>query len=68
MQFAIFFLSGQGGAGSMVFIGMDLTNEQQVVLTEWLLQWRIISKKKSQARASDLEDDTEGKEHLKQVY
>jgi hypothetical protein len=52
----------------MVFIGMDLTNEHQVVLTEWLLQWRIVSKKRSQARASDLEDDTEGKEHLKQVY
>ena len=55
---------GHSVHGSTVYAGIDTTSGELVAISEWVLKWRHISKKKVQR--ADYEDK-DGTLHLKQV-
>ena len=63
----MYLFSGQGGGGSAVYIGTDIKTDTTVIVTEWTIQWRTVAKRRGQVKVTELDEDREGLEHLKQV-
>lgn len=60
-----FALSGHGNGGSAVFAGIDTTTGELVAISEWVLKWRHIGRKK--LLESIKSEDKEGSVYLKHV-